>query len=49
MVVDELLPTVIAEICLIDDAALSLPGYVGNPDASHLDVAAVKGVDEVLP
>jgi hypothetical protein len=41
--------TVVSELVLIEDAALSLPGDVGYPDAADLDATLVEGRDKVLP
>ena len=43
------LRTVVPELVIVEDAALALPGHVGDPDASDSDTALVEVLDEVLP
>ncbi len=41
--------TIVAQLPLVDDSTSALPGYVGDPDASHFDTPLAEGADEVGP
>jgi len=40
---------VVAQVGLVEDGAVALPGDVGDPDAPDLEALLGEEVDEVLP